>query len=320
MIAFIYIISLAVAAASVSSLGAVFSIKGLARLFAGSALAVSLMAAALEFSKFVVAAFLHRLWKQLNPLYRTYLLVSVVVLSLITSMGIFGFLSDAYQTSSLEFAENQIRIEALKTEQMRNTEEIARINRSIEEIPANRVTKKIQARQDAEKFIRKLTQKSDQIAEQMKQMNLKTLDVSQKVGPLIYVSRAFHQDIDTVVKWLILVFVTVFDPLAICLVIATSEALRLKSRGYFDQKPAVYAAPVAKPIVSVTPVAAETAIAEEEMMPVQEAQEEFVLEAEPLTTETPVEKMQEPVMMRFADEDSTTESKDEFTEELKKAS
>ena len=95
MVAVLYISALILAAVSVSVLGAAFSVSGLARLFSGAALAVTLMAASLEFSKFVVAAFLHRTWKQLNFLFRTYLLLSVIVLSVITSMGIFGFLSDA---------------------------------------------------------------------------------------------------------------------------------------------------------------------------------------------------------------------------------
>jgi hypothetical protein len=231
VVAFLYIAALVIAAASVSVLGAAFSVSGLSRLFSGSAMAVAMMASALEFSKFVVAAFLHRTWKQLNPLYRTYLFLAVVVLSVITSMGIFGFLSDAYQTSSVDLAATQIKIDALKGEQSRNVDEIARLNRSIDEIPANRISKKILARKEAEPVIQELTKKSDRIAEELKQMDLKNLDVKMKVGPLIYVARAFKQDIDTVVKWLILVFVAVFDPLAICLVIATSEALKLKSMG-----------------------------------------------------------------------------------------
>jgi hypothetical protein len=231
VVAFLYIISLAIAAASVSALGAAFSINGLSKLFSGASLAITLMASALEFSKFVVAAFLHRTWPHLNKFYRTYLLVSVIVLSVITSMGIFGFLSDAYQTSSVDLESNQIKIDAMKAEQLRNTNEIARINKAIDEIPASRISKKILARKESEPLIRELDKKTETLADQIKGMDLKILDVKTKVGPLIYVARAFHQDIDSIVKWLILIFVSVFDPLAICLVIATSEALKLKSMG-----------------------------------------------------------------------------------------
>jgi hypothetical protein len=159
-------------------------------------------------------------------------------------MGIFGYLSDAYQTSSVDLMSTQIKLDALKSEQDRNTNEIARMNRAIDEIPASRVTKKILARKEAEPLIRSLTHQSDVLADQMKQLELKNLDVKMKVGPLIYVSKAFHQDVDTVVKWLILVFVGVFDPLAICLVIALSEALKLKSTGIFSSQPIPETSPV----------------------------------------------------------------------------
>src|SRR6185437_3011966 len=134
----------------VSILGATFSIFGLSKLFAGAATAVAAMASALEFSKFVVAAFLHRTWPNLNKIYRTYLLLSVVILSGITSMGIFGFLSDAYQISSVDLAANQIKIQALESEGGHNAEEIARLNQSIDAIPAKYVTRKINAQKAAQ--------------------------------------------------------------------------------------------------------------------------------------------------------------------------
>jgi hypothetical protein len=166
----------------------------------------------------------------LTLIYRTYMLGAVIVLSMITSMGIFGFLSDAYQTSFAELSIQQIKVDSLKAQQTRNLEEIGRINRSIDMIPDNRVSQQIIARQRAEPLIRELVAKNEAIAEQFKLANLKTLDIKTKAGPLVYVAQLFHEEIDTVVKWLILVFVSVFDPLAICLVIATSKALSQKAQ------------------------------------------------------------------------------------------
>ena len=83
------------------------------------------------------------------------------------------------------------RSDALKAEQTRNTDEIARINQSIDEIPASRITKKIQARKDAEPVVQELQKKAEMFGEEMKQIELKNLDVKTKVGPLIYVARAF---------------------------------------------------------------------------------------------------------------------------------
>lgn len=232
--AFLYVLALAISALLVSVLAATFSVSGLARLFTGAAVAVTMMGAALEFAKFVAAAFLHRTWARLNIIYRTYLLMSVVVLSAITSMGIFGFLSDAYQASSSDLQMYAVKISAVKDEQARTNAEIARLNRSVDEIPANRVSKRIELRNEIEPQLKELFARNDKAAGDVQQMDLKVLEIKNKVGPLIYIAKAFNQDIDTVVKWLILVFVSVFDPLAICLVIATSEALRMRALGYLD--------------------------------------------------------------------------------------
>lgn len=230
MVGFWVIIGLIVSAICVSVLGATFSIVGLGALFSGAMLAVWAMAGALEFSKFVLAAYLHQRWKSLNFFFKYYLVFSVVVLSLITSMGIFGFLSDAYQSSAHEIEEINIKISNLRSQQKLNQAEIARINKSIDEIPENRVTKKINARAEAEPRIAALTKASEAIDRNIGDANLQLHEIKKKLGPLVYIARAAKQDVDTVVTYLILVFVVVFDPLAICLVIATSEALVARRR------------------------------------------------------------------------------------------
>ena len=86
------------------------------------------------------------------------------------------------------------------------------------------------ARASAEPQLKELKEKSDRINALITEADLKIVEVKQKVGPLIYIGRAFSMDIDQVVKYLILVFVLVFDPLAICLVIATSQALQSRQK------------------------------------------------------------------------------------------
>lgn len=223
------IIGLALSATAVSILGATFSIVGIGKLFSGALVAVWLMAGALELAKFVVAAYLHQTWYRIGFVFRAYLVSCVVVLSLITSMGIFGFLSDAYSTSSAILESENIKLERLQSELSMANSEVARINRSIDEIPVQRITKKMQARAEVEPFIRELKVKIGNIESQITQAKLKIIEVKQKVGPLIYISKSFSMDIDTVVKYLIFVFVLVFDPLAICLVIAFSDALIKRS-------------------------------------------------------------------------------------------
>lgn len=229
MVSLWVIIGLVVAATAVSIFGAVFSILGLAALFSGAVKAVFGMAASLEFAKFVLAAYLHQRWKFLNLVFKSYLTSAVVILSLITSMGVFGFLSDAYSSASHELETETVKLTNLQNEKGRVSIELARLTKSIEEIPANRITKRMQARQEFEPAMKVLNDDLAAIEKKIGEANLQILKVKQKVGPLLYISKAFNMNIDDVVKYLILLFVIVFDPLAICLVIATSEALQSRS-------------------------------------------------------------------------------------------
>ncbi len=222
-----------VATISVSILAAAFSVSGLSDLFSGATTAVIAMSSSLELAKFVLAAFLHQTWTHLNLIFKSYLLVAIVILSVITSMGIFGFLSNAYEATSSTLEGETIKITALKNELARVNDDINRINKSIDEIPVSRITKKMKARTEAEPIIAQLQTKIGQISKNIVSADLHILEVKKKVGPLIYIARAFKVDIDTVVKYLILVFVTVFDPLAICLVLATSHAMDLRRRAKF---------------------------------------------------------------------------------------
>ena len=82
---------------------AFFSVFGLSKLFAGAQLAVIIMAGSLEFGKLVAASFLYRYWTNINLLHRTYMTIATIILVLITSAGIFGFLSNAYQGATVTF-------------------------------------------------------------------------------------------------------------------------------------------------------------------------------------------------------------------------
>jgi hypothetical protein len=220
------IVGLAIAAVAVSTLGAAFSVVGLGKLFTGAVVAVWLMAGALEFAKFVTAAYLHQVWHRMNKIFRFYLVLCVITLSCITSMGVFGFLSDAYLASSSTLEAENIKLAKLQNEQLHNNQESERITRGVDEIPDSRISKKLAARKDAEPMIRELKDKNTQIEAEIEQAKLKVLEVKQKVGPLIYIAKAFNMNIDDVVKYLIMVFVGVFDPLAICLVVAFSDAIK----------------------------------------------------------------------------------------------
>jgi hypothetical protein len=220
-----YLYCLALAAGMVSSIGAVFSVTGLAKLFSGSPLAVMFMAGSLEFAKIVSAGFLHQNWRNLEKALRAYLSFSVAALSLITSLGVFGYLSNAYQKSSVDLKNKNIKIFALSIEADKINLELARLQKTIDDIPQNRATRRFQSQKQTEPEIRRLRARDFAINSEITELKTAAQDLQTEIGPLIYVADAFKVDVDTVARWLILGFVSIFDPLAICLVFAVSWSI-----------------------------------------------------------------------------------------------
>ncbi len=226
----VYITLLAIASLWIASIGAVFSIAGLTKLFAGAAFSVALMAAALEFAKLVTAGFLYRYWGHVNKFMRIYLSGAVVALSLITSLGIFGYLSNAYQKSSFNLKSEGMRKTNLNDENARIGEEVKRIQTLIAAIPDSRITRRLNLQDSYEPRIHALEKRAETIHGELANLNVEIAKTQITVGPLVYVAEFFNTDVDTVAKMLILLFVSIFDPLAICLVFATNLAIRLREK------------------------------------------------------------------------------------------
>lgn len=229
-------IGLIVSTLGVGSLGAYFSITGLGALFSGAIVAVWIMAGSLEFAKFMLAAYLHQTWKNHNLVFKSYLTASIVILSAITSIGIYGFLSDAYQSASTVLETETVKFESVKTQQKLVQAELDRLNKLVDEIPANRITKRMKLRAELEPAIQELNKKYNDGERLLTQSNLKLIEVKKKVGPLIYIAKNFNMNIDRVVSYLILILVSVFDPLAICLVIASTHAIENIRKSKTNQK------------------------------------------------------------------------------------
>jgi hypothetical protein len=225
-----YIILLGLTAATVSLVGAFFSISGLAKLFSGAAVAVMVMAGALEMAKLVAASFLHSNWKNLNFILRFYLCCAVAVLMGITSMGIFGYLSYAYQHTSSELKNSLVRLDYMNSEDRKVQEELSRLQKSLDEIPASRITKRIEIQKELEPRFEALKKQSIELQIKMREENLKKLSLQIEIGPVVYVAQMLNKNMDDVANWLIILFVFVFDPLAVSLVLATSFAIKNRNQ------------------------------------------------------------------------------------------
>lgn len=226
----VYILLLAGIGLLISTVGALFSIVGLTHLFSGAPVSVAIMAGSLEAAKIVVAGFLFRYWGHINRIMRTYLTTAVVILSMITSLGIFGFLSHAYQKSSIGTKTAQMKIAALQTEQAEIQGQIARTEQFIDSVPKSRISKKFALYEGSRAQVRKFTQRAMDIQQEIDAQKLNLVNTQTEIGPLLDVSESLGVNVDTIAKCLILVFVSVFDPLAICIVFAWGLAVRLREK------------------------------------------------------------------------------------------
>jgi hypothetical protein len=218
----------AFSAVAVAFSAAFFSVFGLSKLFGGAELSVIIMAGSLEFSKLVVATFLYKYWNSIVRGLRYYLLLGVFILVAITSAGIFGFLSNAYQGATIEF-EKQSTVLLYKGEQLTQLQEDKaflkqEINAAIAELPDNYITAKRNIRAEYNPKVLEINDEMLAIKQEIGELKTKIVDTGVDVGPAIYLARAFNTDIDTVVKFFILILIFVFDPLAVSLVIAANIA------------------------------------------------------------------------------------------------
>ncbi len=215
---------------------AFFSVFGLSKLFAGASLSVIIMASSLELAKLVTAAYLYRYWGIINTFMKSYLLVGVVTLILITSGGIFGFLSNAYQGATIEFEKQSTtllykedRLEQLEEDKVYLKDEL---EQSIATLPDNYPTAKRKLREEYNPKVLALNDEILKIKQEIGDLKVGLIETGVDVGPAIYLARAFGTDIDTIVKFFIFVLIFVFDPLAVSLVVAYQVAITGGIRRY----------------------------------------------------------------------------------------
>ena len=250
---------IAFSALSVSASAAFYSVSGLSKLFAGAAFAVIVMAASLEIAKLVIASLLYQYRKTLPIFLKWYLSMACVVLILITSMGIYGFLSAAYQETAAKAGnvDSQIALIETKRDNIREqllvyNEEKSSINGAVASLRNGLSNNKIQytdtlgnvitttsraTRNALEKQLDQaidrqtiINAKVDQLNEKLFNYETEIVEVSMsnevagELGPLKYLSGLTGIPMDQIINYLLLTIIFVFDPLAIALVIAANFA------------------------------------------------------------------------------------------------
>ena len=233
-------IYLGIAALLIAGSAGFFSVFGLSKLFAGAALSVIIMAGSLEFGKLVTAAFLYRYWDRINLFQKTYLMTAVITLVLITSAGIFGYLSNAYQGATVTFEKqsnaliaNEDRLEQLLEDKEFLKEEL---EVQVNDLPDNYITAKRKLREEYNPRIQSVNDEILRVKGEIGELKVELVETGVDVGPAIYLARTFDTDVDSVVKFFIFILIFVFDPLAVMLVVAFNQALMLREEnGVLDQ-------------------------------------------------------------------------------------
>jgi hypothetical protein len=219
----IFAIILLLTALAISSVAAYFSIIGLTLIFSAAPQAIMVMGISLELGKLVTASFVYRWWHKLNKILKYYFVSSVIILSVITSLGIFGYLSKSYISDSASIYKSEIQIktkeEQLKIEQQRLDNLLKQ--QTQRDYVVRRLEKELAATQN------KIFDLTSEIGE----LKSNKSELSTEIGPIRYIAELIYGDgqmdtIDKAVRIIIIALMLVFDPLAILLVIAANMQLK----------------------------------------------------------------------------------------------
>ncbi|WP_128731779.1 hypothetical protein [Pseudoalteromonas sp. PS5] len=224
----IFITILAFTALLIAGNAAYFSILGLAAMFSASYWPVVFMGASLELGKLVAASYVYRAWDDVSRAMKGYLVSAILVLMAITSLGIFGFLSQGYGDSLKQLNEIELLVEQKQIELAIVREDIERIHTEIGNVPNTYVTKRIELQRERRPELEVLAEREGRLIEVLTQLNKRILEAKSHVGPILYVADMFNIDKDEAVKYFIFAIIIVFDPLAVILTLATNGALAQK--------------------------------------------------------------------------------------------
>ena len=254
---------------SLAGTAAYYSVFGLSSLFAGAKTEVIIMASALELAKLVVASYLHNHWSKLGWILKSYLTLGVGILMIITSAGIYGFLTSAYQTTADELTIIDKQVAVVEMKRDRFSEQLAdyklektQLNNNISELSKGLSNNKIQYKDtlgniitttssstrrvlttqlnDMKEQRNKVSIKMETLTDSITSLDLKVLDmesnneVAAEIGPLRYMADITNKPMATIVNWFTLMIVCVFDPLAIAMVLAVNKFIGRKEEDEDD--------------------------------------------------------------------------------------
>ena len=233
-------------ALSISAVAAYYSIVGLMAIFSAAAFSIAVMGVVLEIGKLVTASWLYQNWKTVPKVLKYYLTSAVVILMFITSMGIFGYLSKSHIDAGTNTSQVTVKLDRVNSRIASEQKVIDRAERQLENldkaleryVELGAVSKGLDRRISQEEERLKLTNmvnksqdKIDEYLDEKSEYQLEIKNFEVEVGPLKYISALLYGDdaltfLENAVRWVILILVFVFDPLAVLLVVAANITIR----------------------------------------------------------------------------------------------
>lgn len=255
---------LGLSALFIAGCAAFFSIWGIGVLFSGASISAMVMTLSLELGKLVATSFLYKFWKKSQFLLKSYLCIAVIVLMGITSLGIFGYLTSAYQQSSIQYTLMQEQVASLENQKKLSLVKIDDVKKRIESLTSLRNSQEdrlsqvntnsilarnpIQFRQvqeqtmelidQTDKNIKSENDKSQSYSTDIDNVDKKIADLkltsssAKDIQTFKFVADSAGVSINTVAKWFILILICVFDPLAVALILAYNIAINRESTIY----------------------------------------------------------------------------------------
>lgn len=211
-------------AIALSGIAAFYSVVGLAQIFPGSFWPIIIMGTVLEIAKLVTVSWVYNNWKETARLLKYYFLIAILLLMMITSMGIFGYLSRAHIESNVVVGANSVQLKTIETQEKIAQERLAYLLKKAGDNPEKISRATDRAIQQTQAELKKL---AEQKLPLLKEENKLTAEI----GPIKYIAEAIYNKedpgfIDKAVRLVILIIIVVFDPLAVLLLIAANQSYR----------------------------------------------------------------------------------------------
>ena len=203
------------AAFLIEGIGTVVSVIGLSTLFGANPIIIAL-AVALDVGKLVVVTLLYKHWKRLGYTMRAYGLIAAMVTMTITSAGAGGYLSGEFQKAIMGTQEGSLKVDTLKGQIAKYEERKKQIDGLIAAIPDKySASQRIRLMNQFKQEQQDLQVKIAEIDKQLPDLQIHQIGVEAKAGPILYIAKAFQIPVEQAVKWVILMIIIVFDPLAV---------------------------------------------------------------------------------------------------------